>query len=89
LKVSICQVLGPSNLASVRAWGLVILTTLQYNHGRHARRPPMHPHPGAHEEGSHCEGKEASAMRHIPNDDRPSFVAQEPEQCSACYWIIA
>jgi hypothetical protein len=27
-------------------------------------------------------------MRDIPNDDKPGFVAEEPEHCFACYHLI-
>ena len=36
----------------------------------------------------HCKGRGATAMRDIPNDDRPGFVAERPEHCFACYRLI-
>lgn len=36
----------------------------------------------------HCEGKGATAMTDIPNDDKPGFVADKPEHCFACYRLI-
>jgi hypothetical protein len=34
------------------------------------------------------EGKGASAMTGTPTDDLPGFVAEEPEHCDDCYWLI-
>ena len=42
----------------------------------------------ANERENHCEGKEASAMTETPTDDKPGFVAEEPEHCHACYRLI-
>jgi hypothetical protein len=63
-------------------WGLVILTTLRYNHGRHGERPAVKLHQGADGQQTHCEGKGANAMSDIPNDDKPGFVAENPERLS-------
>ncbi len=38
---------------------------------------------------THCEGRGATAMRDIPNDDMPGFGTEWPEHCSACCRLIS
>jgi hypothetical protein len=35
-----------------------------------------------------CEGKGATAMSDILNDDKPGFIAEKPEHSFACYRLI-
>jgi hypothetical protein len=40
------------------------------------------------EQPNHCEQTGAGAMTETPTDDKPGFVAEEPEHCRACYRLI-
>jgi hypothetical protein len=45
-------------------------------------------HPVISRQWTHCEGKGATAVRDVLNEDKPGFVAEKPEHCFACYRLI-
>ena len=67
--------------------GIALSAFLGYNLGG-ARCHVMLRYPAANKQRTHCEGKGATAMSDIPNDDKPGFVAEKPEHCFACYRLI-
>jgi hypothetical protein len=67
--------------------GIALLISFRYN-GSRAKPSAMLRHRMARVQRSHCEGKGATAMSDIPNDDKPGFVAEKPEHCFARYRLI-